>query len=222
MNGQPLIDFKWIGDHTDLIWQRFVQHAQLTAIPVALGFLIALIVAIAVLHHQRTYALIIGVAGILYTIPSLAAYLLVARITGLSLLTAIIPLTTYTLLILIRGISNGLRAVSPDVLEAAEGMGYTRTQRLFRVELPLAVPLMISSLRLATVTTIGLATVASLLGDTYGGFGQFLTEGIQTFFATKIYLGAGLSVIFAIVADLALVQVERLATPWARTRVGAR
>ncbi len=222
MNGQPLIDFGWVGGHADLIWQRFLQHLQLTAIPVVLGFVIALFVAIAVLNRPRIYALIIGIAGVLYTIPSLAAYLLVARITGLSLLTAVIPLTTYTLLILVRGITAGLKAVEPDVLEAAEGMGYTRTQRLLRVELPLAVPLMISSLRLATVTTIGLATVASLLGDTYGGFGQFLTEGIQTFFATKIYLGAGLSVIFAIVADLVLVQVERFATPWARARAGAR
>ncbi len=89
------------------------------------------------------------------------------------------------------------------------------------MELPLAVPLIISGIRLATVTTIGLATVASLLGDTFGGFGQFLKEGIQTFFSTKIYLGAGLSVAFAIVADVLLVQLERRLTPWARAR-GAR
>ena len=221
MNGEPFIDVGWIGGHVGVVWERFLQHLQLTVIPVFLGFLISLVVAIAILHRPRAYALVIGIAGILYTIPSLAAYLLVARVTGLSLLTAIIPLTTYTLLILIRGIAAGLRAVSPDVLEAAEGMGYTSRQRLLRVELPLAVPLMIASVRLATVTTIGLATVAALLGDTYGGFGLFLTEGIQEFFATKIYLGAGLSVLFAIVADVALVRVERLATPWLRVRAGA-
>jgi osmoprotectant transport system permease protein len=221
MNGEPFIDVGWIGGHTGVVWERFVQHLQLTVIPVFLGFVISLIIAIVILHRPRAYAFVIGVAGILYTIPSLAAYLLVARITGLSLLTAIIPLTTYTLLILIRGIAAGLRAVSPDVIEAAEGMGYTSRQRLLRVELPLAVPLMIASVRLATVTTIGLATVAALLGDTYGGFGLFLTEGIQEFFATKIYLGAGLSVLFAIFADIALVRVERLATPWLRARAGA-
>ena len=222
MNGQPFIDWGWISAHLGLVWDRFLQHLQLTVIPVALGFAISLIVAIAVLHRPRAYALIIGITGVLYTIPSLAAYLLVARLTGLSLLTAVIPLTTYTLLILVRGIVAGLRSVSPDVLEAAEGMGYTATQRLLRVELPLAVPLMLASVRLATVTTIGLATVAALLGDRFGGFGQFLTEGIQTFFATKIYLGAGLSVLFAIAADLILVRIERLATPWARARSGAR
>ena len=222
MNGQPFFDVSWARDHLNVVWERFLQHLQLTAIPVFLGFLISLVVAIAILHRQRTYAVVIGIAGVLYTIPSLAAYLLVARITGLSLLTAVIPLTTYTLLILVRGNTAGLRAVPADVLEAAEGMGYTATQRLLRVELPLAAPLMIASVRLATVTTIGLATVASLLGDTYGGFGLFLTEGIHEFFATKIYLGAGLSVIFAIVADILLVQVERLATPWLRVRAGAR
>lgn len=222
MNGKPFLDFGWIGDHLGLIWERFLQHLELTLIPVALGFAISLFIAIAVLRRPRAYAIVIGVTGVLYTIPSLAAYLLVSRFTGLSLMTAVIPLTTYTLLILVRGIVAGFKAVPPDVLEAAEGMGYTASQRLLRVELPLAVPLMIAGIRLATVTTIGLATVASILGETYGGFGQFLTEGLQTFFPTKIYLGAGLSVLFAIAADLLLVQLERATTPWARVRAGGR
>lgn len=221
MNGKPFLDLGWIGDHPGLIWERFTQHLELTVIPVALGFVISLVIAVAIFRRPRTYGVVIGVAGLLYTIPSLAAFLLVSRFTGLSLLTAVIPLTTYTLLILVRGIVAGFRAVPEDVLEAATGMGYTARQRLLRVELPLAVPLIITAIRLATVTTIGLATVAAILGDTYGGFGQFLTEGLQTFFPTKIYLGAGLSVAFAIAADLILVRVERWATPWARARAGA-
>jgi osmoprotectant transport system permease protein len=222
MNGQPFIDFNWIGGHWGLIGQRFIQHFQLTVIPVVLGIVISFVVALAILRRPRAYAVVIAVAGILYTIPSLAAYLLVARVTGLSLLTAIVPLTTYTLLILIRGIVAGLRSVPPEVIEASDGMGYTGRQRLLRVELPLAVPLIAASIRLATVTTIGLATVAAILGDTYGGFGQFLTEGIQKYFSTEIYLGAGLSVIFAIAADLVLVQAQRLVTPWARAQAGVR
>jgi osmoprotectant transport system permease protein len=222
MNGQPFIDTNWVGGHWGLIGQRFLQHFQLTVIPVVLGVLIAFVVALAVLRRPRAYALIIAIAGILYTIPSLAAYLLVSQVTKLSLLTAIIPLTTYTLLILIRGIVAGLRSVPADVIEASDGMGYTGRQRLLRVELPLAVPLIAASVRLATVTTIGLATVAAILGDTYGGFGQFLTEGIQKYFATEIYLGAGLSVIFAIAADVLLVRVQRLVTPWTRVQAGAR
>jgi osmoprotectant transport system permease protein len=222
MNGQPFFDFTWVSGHWALIGQRFLQHFQLTVIPVVLGILISFVVALAILRRPRAYALVIAIAGILYTIPSLAAYLLVAQVTKLSLLTAIIPLTTYTLLILIRGIVAGLRSVPADVIEASDGMGYTGRQRLLRVELPLAVPLIAASVRLATVTTIGLATVAAILGDTYGGFGQFLTEGIQKYFATEIYLGAGLSVIFAIAADVLLVRVQRLVTPWARVRDGAR
>lgn len=219
----PFLDFGWIGDHLGLIWERFLQHLELTVIPVAAGFVISLVIAIAVMRRQNAYTGVIAISGILYTIPSLAAYVLMARITGLTLLTAVTPLTTYTLLILVRSIVAGFRAVPAEVLEAAEGMGYSRRQRLLRVELPLAVPLMISGVRLATVTTIGLATVAAIIGgDTFGGFGQFLTEGIQNFFATKIYLGAGLSVLFAIAADIILVQIERWATPWARARAGAR
>ncbi len=216
MNGQPLVDFAWVGAHLPLIWTRFLQHLQLTAIPVVLGFGISLVIAVAVMRRPRTDALVIGIAGVLYTIPSLAAYVLFGRMIGLNLIAAVIPLTTYTLLIYIRAIVSGFQAVPPDVLEAAEGMGFTARQRLVRVELPLAVPLVRSGIRLATVTTIGLATVASLLGDAFGGFGQFLTEGIQTFFATKIYLGALLSVGLASVADVSLVRLERRLTPWAR------
>lgn len=217
----PLVDFGWVFSHGPLIIERFVQHLQLTVIPVFLGFIISLVIAVAVLRHRRTYAAVIAIAGILYTIPSLAAYVLFGQILGLTLLSAIIPLTTYTLLIMVRAVVSGLDAVPPDVLEAAEGMGFTGRQRLLRVELPLAVPLVITGIRLATVTTIGLATVASLLGDRFGGFGQFLTEGIQTFFATKIYLGAVLSVLLAIGADVLLVRLERLLTPWARARSAA-
>jgi osmoprotectant transport system permease protein len=213
-----LIDWAWITAHGPLIWDRLLQHLQLTVIPVVAGFVISLVVAIAVLRHQRAYAIVIGIAGILYTIPSLAAYVLFGRLLGLTLLAAVIPLTTYTLLIYIRAIVSGLEAVPPDVLEAARGMGFTGRQQLLQVELPLAVPLVMSGIRLATVTTIGLATVAALLGDRFGGFGQFLTEGIQTFFATKIYLGAVLSVLLAIGADVLIVQAEHLLTPWARAR----
>jgi len=136
----------------------------------------------------------------------------------LTLITAFIPLTTYTLLILFRAFTAGFAAVPTDILEAAEGMGYTRRERLLRVELPLAVPLIIAGIRLAAVTTIGLATVAAVLGDSFGGLGQLITEGIQTFFPTKYLLGAALSVILAFSVDFLLVQLEKVLTPWARAR----
>jgi osmoprotectant transport system permease protein len=140
---------------------------------------------------------------------------------GLSLLTAIIPLTTYTLLILFRNIMAGFQAVPADVLEAAEAMGYTSRERLLRVQIPLAVPLMIAGVRLAAVTVIGLATVASILGDAYGGLGQFITEGLQQLFPTKYLLGAFLSVVLAFATHLLFVRIEKAVTPWAISRESA-
>jgi osmoprotectant transport system permease protein len=215
--GQPLIDFSWIGGHLGQIAERIGQHLELTILPVAIGFVIALILSIWAVRQPIVYGPITIVTGVLYTIPSLAAFAVLIPITGLSIISALIPLVSYTLLILVRSIVAGFRGVPPDVLEAAEGMGYTRTQRLIQVEFPLAVPLMITGLRLATVTAIGLATVASIVGgDTFGGLGQLITEGLQTFFPTKYLLGAALSIVLAFGADLFFVQVEHLITPWAR------
>ena len=220
--GTKIFDFGWVAGHLGQVGERIVQHLQLTVIPLALGIIIAMVLAVIALRRPITYGPVTLVTGILYTIPSLAAFAVLRPIFGLSLLTAIIPLTTYTLLILFRNFTAGFNAVPAEILEAAEGMGYTRRQRLFRVELPLAVPLIIAGIRLASVTTIGLATVAAVLGDAFGGLGQLITEGIQTFFPTKYLLGAILSVVLAFGADFLFVRFERLVTPWARARAGAR
>jgi osmoprotectant transport system permease protein len=222
IEGQPLIDFGWIASHLGSIAERIIQHLQLTIIPLVVGIVLSLILAIWAVRQPRAYGPVTAITGLLYTIPSLAAFAVLRPITGLSLLTALIPLTTYTLLILVRSFVAGFNAVPAEVLEAAEGMGYTRRERLWRVELPLAVPLMIAGVRLASVTTIGLATVASVLGDTFGGLGQLITEGIQTFFPTKYLLGAALSVALAFAADYLFVRFERIVTPWAHARAGAR
>jgi osmoprotectant transport system permease protein len=115
----------------------------------------------------------------------------------------------------------GLQAVPADALEAAEAMGYTSRERLLRVQIPLAVPLMIAGVRLAAVTVIGLATVASILGDAYGGLGQFITEGLQQLFPTKYLLGAILSVVLAFATHLLFVRIEKAVTPWAISRESA-
>jgi osmoprotectant transport system permease protein len=222
LEGRPLIDWGWILDHLDDIGEAIVQHLQLTILPLIIGFIIALVLSIWAVRQPRTYGPMTATAGILYTIPSLAAFAILRPIFGLSLLTALIPLTTYTLLILIRNNVAGFNAVPADVLEAAEGMGYTRRQRLLRVELPLAVPLILAGVRLASVTLIGLATVAAVLGNSFGGLGQLITEGLQTFFPTKYLLGAVLSVALAFLADALFIGIERLVTPWAHVRAGAR
>jgi osmoprotectant transport system permease protein len=220
--GQQLIDFGWIAGHLGSIAERIVQHLQLTVVPLLLGILISLALAIWAVRQPRVYAPVTAVTGLLYTIPSLAAFAVLRPIFGLSLLTALIPLTTYTLLILVRNFAAGFTSVPAEILEAAEGMGYTRRQRLIRVELPLAVPLIIAGIRLASVTTIGLATIASVLGDSFGGLGQLITEGIQNFFPTKYLLGAALSVLLAFAADFLFVRIERFVTPWAHAKAGAR
>jgi osmoprotectant transport system permease protein len=216
------IDWNWVVTHFDAMWVRFLQHLQLVVFPVAAGFAIALGLAIWAYRRPRTYGPIIAITGLLYTIPSLAAFALLRPVTGLTLLTALIPLTTYTLLILVRANVNGFQSVPADVLEAAEGMGYTRRERLLRVEVPLALPLVMAGIRLATVTTIGLATVAALLGESFGGFGFFITEGLNRFFLTEILTGAVLAIAMAFGADFLLVRLERRITPWARARAGAR
>ncbi|MFL5756622.1 MAG: ABC transporter permease [Chloroflexota bacterium] len=217
--GQPLINFQWIVDHLGAIWTATVQHVELTVIPVVLGFVIALALSIWAARRPIVYGPFVTLGGILYTIPSLALFAVLIPITGLSLVSAVIPLVTYTILIYLRSIVAGIRGVAPDVIEAAEGMGYTSRQRLTRVELPLAVPMMITGVRLATVTTIGLVTVASIVGGSeFGGYGQLITEGLQTLFPTKYLLGAALSVLLAMTADTLLVRFERRVTPWARAR----
>ncbi|HEX5014692.1 MAG TPA: ABC transporter permease [Candidatus Limnocylindrales bacterium] len=217
--GTKIFDVGWVLGHLPGIWDRIVQHLTLTAVPLMLGIVISLGLAVVAIRRPATYGPTTALTGLLYTIPSLAAFAILRPIFGLSLITAFIPLTTYTLLILFRAFTSGFGAVPTDILEAAEGMGYTRRQRLLRVELPLAVPLIMAGIRLAAVTTIGLATVAAVLGDTFGGLGQLITEGIQTFFPTKYLLGAALSVLLAFLVDFLLVRVERALTPWARARV---
>ena len=187
-----------------------LQHLQLTILPLVIGFVISLVLAVWAVRRPRVYGPVTAVTGHPVHDPEPRRVRGARPITGLSLLTAIIPLVTYTLLILVRNIVAGFHAVPAEVLEAADGMGYTRRQRLWRVELPLAVPLIIAGVRLATVTTIGLVTVVAVLGDSFGGLGQLITEGLQTFFPTKYLLGAVLSVLLAFAADAILVRLERV------------
>ena len=213
------IRWDWIASHLDDVADKTVQHVYLLLIPMLAGFIIAFALAVLAMRRPGTVGPVTAVTGLLYTIPSLAAFAVLIPITGLSLITAIIPLTTYTLLILYVNTVAGLRSVPPEVNEAADAMGYTRTSRLLHVQLPLAVPLIMAGVRVAAVTTIGLVTVSAIIGgNRFGGLGQFITEGLQTDFDTKIYLGAVGSVILAFVVDGALVALQRVLTPWARAR----
>jgi osmoprotectant transport system permease protein len=216
--GTKIFDPSWVVDNLDQVAERIGQHLVLTIFPLLIGIVIALILAIIAIRRPRTYSPVTAITGLLYTIPSLAAFAVLRPIFGLTLVTAFIPLVTYTLLILFRNFTAGFYSVPAEILEAAEGMGYTRRERLRRVELPLAVPLIMAGIRLASVTTIGLATVVAVLGDSFGGLGQLITEGIQTFFPTKYLLGGVLSVVLAISVDVLLVWIEKRLTPWAHAK----
>jgi osmoprotectant transport system permease protein len=213
---EPLVRWDWVLAHADEIWQRLLEHVTLTALAVGIGFALSFALALLIRRYRRLRDPILWAAGVLYTIPSLALFALLVPVTGLTPLTAEIGLVSYTLLILIRSILGGLQSVPVEVRETAVGMGYTAATLLWRVELPLAVPLIVGGLRVATVTTIGLVTVTALIGE--GGFGYFILQGMQRFFSTPLIVGATLSVALAGLADGALVLAQRWATPWAHPR----
>ncbi len=208
------MNWTWIQQNIPALWDATVDHVVLTLIAVGVGFAISLGFSLLIYRDRRFYAPIAGVSGILYTIPSLALFAFLVPVTGLSLLTAEIGLVSYTLLILTRSIVGGLDAVPRDITEAADGMGYSRASRLLRVDLPLAVPLIVAGLRVATVTTIGLVMVTALIGE--GGLGQLMLRGFSFRNYVAVYAGAAITVGLAVIADLGLSLVGRLATPWVR------
>lgn len=210
--GQPLIDWAWIGRNADYVGEQLVQHLVLTALPMGLGLVIAFALSLAAVRWPRLYGPLLSVTGVLFTIPSLALFVLLIAVTGLSMWTAVIPLTVYTLLILVRNIVEGFRGVAPEVRDAAEAMGFRRPRRILQVELPLALPVIFAGLRIATVTTVGLVTVSSLVGQ--GGLGQLFLDGFYRSFPTPLLVGLVLSVALAVTADLLLLGLQRLLTPW--------
>lgn len=212
IQSQPFFKWSWVADNVDDITARALEHLQLTVIAVAFGIAISLPLGIYAHRHRWFYGPITWVTGVLYTIPSLALFAFLLPYTGLTIKTAEIGLVSYTLLILIRNIVSGLQGVPPEILEAARGMGYSDRQLLWRVEVPLALPVMMAGVRLATVTTIGLVTVASLIGR--GGLGTFILMGMRTDFITATLVGSILSLVLAVLADGLLVGVERRASPW--------
>jgi len=207
----------WVKGHWgDILQPRLLEHLEMTAIAVGIGFAIAFAAAL-LAHRKRWFETPFGAfSAFLYTIPSLALFQLLVPFTGLTMLTIEIGLVGYTLLILFRNILAGLRGVPEDVLEAARGMGLTRRQVLFRVELPLALPAISAGVRIAVVSTISLATVAAYI--TPLGLGQPIFNGLQTDFTTEFVATGALAVALAIGADSALVAAQWALTPWARAR----
>jgi len=212
----PWIRWGWVRDHTDDIAASLQEHLVLTGLTLAIGLVIALPLGVACHRWKRLYPAVLGVAGVLYTVPSLALFAFLLPFTGLSRTTALIPLVLYTLLILVRNVVAGLESVPAEVREAAEGMGLSPTRRLLRIELPLAVPAIVAGIRITTVTTIGLVTITALIGQ--GGLGSLVYDGLLRDFRTPLVVGTALTVVLATLADLGLAGVQRVLTPWARGR----
>jgi osmoprotectant transport system permease protein len=208
----------WFSQNFDSVFApRIVEHIQLTGIAVGIGLVLAFAAALIAYRYEWFDTPFTIFSGFLYTIPSLALFQLLVPFTGLTWTSAEIALVSYTLLILFRNILTGLREVPEDVREAARGMGLTARQILTRVELPLAMPAIMAGIRIATVTTISLTTVAAFIGA--GGLGQPIFNALQGGFKTQFVASGVLAVLLALVADGLLVLLQRLLTPWASARV---
>jgi osmoprotectant transport system permease protein len=218
-DGGTLVDWSWVGDHTSDIRQRIVEHLTLVGWSLLWGLVLAIPLALLAHRYHWLRGPALSVTGILYTIPSIAAFALLLPYTGLDKSTVIIPLTTYSLLILVRNVLAGLDGVEPDVLEAAQGMGYSGSRRLFAVELPLAVPAIMAGLRIAAVTLIGLVPIAAIVGQ--GGLGTFMLDGFNRDFQTPLTVATVLVILIAVAVDALLILVQRLLTPWNRRRARA-
>ena len=213
---QPLIRWGYIGDHLHEIRAALLQHLELTFIAVAVGLVISSFLALFSLRFRFTFQPLNALTGIMYAIPSLALFILLSPITGLTVLTSEIALVSYTLQILFRSIVTAIDGVPASVRESATAMGFTRRQQFWRVELPIALPVIVSGLRIATVTTVGLVPISGILGSDQGGLGTFIFDGLNRGFNTPLFVGGALTVVLAVVLDVTLVRIERVLTPWIR------
>jgi osmoprotectant transport system permease protein len=208
------LDWEWLSRNSDTVRADLVEHVQITFAALALSLLVAIPVGLAAYRWGRTYPLVLGLAQVLYTIPSLALFVLLINLVGLGQLPVILGLTVYALVILVRNLVEALRAVPSEVIGAASAMGYRQTARLFAVELPLAVPAIIAGLRVAAVSTISLVSVGAVIGT--GGLGQLFIHGFQIDNPIEIWAGIVATVLLALTVDLLLVAFGRACTPWAR------
>ena len=214
----PWFSRDYVRDNAQDILTALQQHVILTASTIVLAVLIALPLALVARRWRWLSGPIIGAAGVLYTIPSLALFALIAPFTGLtSPRTVLIGLVVYALLVLVRNVLVGLEGVPAEVTEAARGMGYSSGRMLWAIELPVALPTIMAGVRIATVSTVALVTVGVILGN--GGLGQLIFRGFQNnFYRAEIVTASLLTVALALAADLVLAGFTRALTPWSRGR----
>jgi osmoprotectant transport system permease protein len=206
----------WVIDNFDRYTDPLAQHLYLVLVSVTIGFAIAFVLALIARRRHWLVGPIVGLTGVLYTLPSLAVFFLLLPITGRGSTTAIIALTAYTLQIIFRNIILGLQNVPEEARDAGRGVGLTDRQLLWRVELPLAIPDIIAGLRIATTSTVGLATLAVFAGA--GGLGEQIISGSNITFKTGVVVAGGLAVLMAFTLDVVLLLAQRVLTPWRRAQ----
>jgi osmoprotectant transport system permease protein len=208
------MNWGWLDRNVDTVLEDLSEHVQIALIALVLGVLIAFPVGLIAYRWRVLYGPLLGLTQILYTIPSLALFVLLINATGLGQTPVIIGLTIYSLVILVRNLVEGLRNVPAEVIDAATAMGYRQTRRLFAVELPIALPAIIAGLRVAAVSNISLVSVGALIGT--GGLGQLFIHGFQIDNPIEIWTGIVVTLVLALVVDLLIVGGGRLLTPWTR------
>ncbi|GAA4499632.1 ABC transporter permease subunit [Actinoallomurus oryzae] len=219
--GEPLVRWSWIGDHTDELTTLTLHHLKLALLPIVFGLIIAIPLGIMCARWRWIYPPTLGVANVLYGVPSLALFMLFIPYFGIGSggkadFTIILPLTLFSLSVLVPNVVDGLRSVPEPVRQAATAMGFGTLRRLVQVELPIAVPVVIAGARVAAVASISLVSVGVLIGN--GGLGQLFIDGYSRDFTTPIIVSSVLILALALISDGVLVTAQRLLTPWARTR----
>lgn len=211
---------RYYSSYSEELRTALLQHLGIVLASVLLGLVLAVPLALAARRYRRVEGLIVGATTAIYTIPSLALFSLLVPVTGLRGRTVLIGLALYSLTILVRALLDGLASVPDDVRESALGMGYGRNRLLWRVEVPLALPTIVAGLRVATVSTVALATVGAILD--YGGLGQLIIQGTLTDFKAQVLAAGVLCIGLAVLLDLVLVLLQRVLTPWTRKRAVVR
>ena len=206
---------EWIVQNWDRYVDPFFQHVLLTVVSVVIGFAIAAVMAVVAHRRRRLNGPLVGLTEVLYTIPSPAAFLLLLPFTGFGTVSALIALTAYSLNAMLRSMVTGLAGVPEDIKDSARGMGLTERQLLWKVELPLALPEIFAGLRIASVTTVGLATLAFLAGA--GGLGESIEAQIS--FKSNVVVAGGLCVLLAVALDSLIRTLQKASTPWTRARL---
>ena len=207
----------WIGDNLSLIWDQLSEHIYLAILPVILGLIISIPLGYVATRFSWLANPLIALGGVLYSLPSIALFIVLPVILGTQVLDRInivIALTIYAVSLLIRNVIDGLRSVPPDVRQAAIAVGYGPARRLLTIDLPIAVPVIFAGLRVVTVANISMVSVGAVIG--IGGLGELFTLGFQKDFLTPVVVGVVLSLLLALVADLLIVTLQRVLTPWAR------